>query len=214
MRRLGSGLITILILLLLVGALVYFYSSHKRQVASDLATVQQKSAVLQQKSQDMGTTSTVKMAFELNQTLSHYPIEVRPSAGVVTLAGKVSSDADKVLAERVAKETSGVKDVVNNIAVVPTPDALVRAERDRAADLEIKSAVLESFLQSPDLKSDSSGIHVEVSNKVVNLTGRVSSPQTKSKAVNLARSVSGVQAVNDSGLQVTGSSSGYTTEVF
>lgn len=213
MRR-QSGILALLLLLLIAGVLIYLYSSHKREVGSDLAAVQQKSVAWQQKSQDMGTTSKVKMAFELHKNLSQYPLDVSTNAGVVTLTGKVPADSAKTLAGQVAKDTQGVKDIVNNIIVQPTPEALARAEKEKTTDLEIKSAVLESFLKAPELKMDSFGINVEVSQKIVKLTGHVPTQEVKDRAATLARSIPGVREVQDADVLVTLPSSSTSTQVF
>jgi len=191
-----STIIVGIIALLIIGALVYLYGYRKRQVSADLATVQQKS-------QDVATTSKVKMALELNKHVSHLPIDVSASSGVVTLAGKVPTDQDKILIGQIAKDTEGVKEVINHISVEPTPEAIAQAEKERAMDLEIKAAVLEKFWKSPELRQESAKIDVEVLNRVVKLSGSVPTPELKSRASMLVRSVSGVQEVNDAGVSVS-----------
>ncbi len=66
---------------------------------------------------DATLTASVKMslAFERGVKASH--ITVHTDHGTVTLTGEVDSEAERQLAARLARDTEGVKDVVNRIEV-------------------------------------------------------------------------------------------------
>lgn len=58
------------------------------------------------------------------------PITVQTSGGVVTLSGTVESDAQRTAAARYASEVPGIKQVVNNLQMIPTA-ALVAPAQDQ-----------------------------------------------------------------------------------
>jgi osmotically-inducible protein OsmY len=66
---------------------------------------------------DSTLTASVKMslAFERGVKASH--ITVHTDRGTVTLTGEVDSEAERQLAARLARQTEGVKDVVNHLEV-------------------------------------------------------------------------------------------------
>ena len=63
------------------------------------------------------TQVKTKLAEEKGATLTR--VEVETSRGVVQLSGIVSSASDRAMAERVARNVSGVKSVRNNLQVRP-----------------------------------------------------------------------------------------------
>jgi osmotically-inducible protein OsmY len=66
---------------------------------------------------DTAITSAVKSKLLANSSTSGMDIHVETNNGVVTLHGTVQSDAEKATAERIARNTKGVKDVTNNLEV-------------------------------------------------------------------------------------------------
>ncbi|HET6724809.1 MAG TPA: BON domain-containing protein [Gammaproteobacteria bacterium] len=66
---------------------------------------------------DSAITAAVKSKLLANSSTSGMDIHVETNHGVVTLSGTVSSDAEKDLAERIARNTDGVTDVTNNLNV-------------------------------------------------------------------------------------------------
>ena len=67
--------------------------------------------------EDAGLTAKVKTKFLADTKISGLRIDVDSRDGVVTLTGTVPTAAEKTLAGKVAKETDGVKSVVNNLKV-------------------------------------------------------------------------------------------------
>ena len=63
------------------------------------------------------TQVKTKLAEEKGATLTR--VEVETDRGVVQLSGIVSSASDRAMAERVARNVSGVKSVRNNLQVRP-----------------------------------------------------------------------------------------------
>lgn len=66
---------------------------------------------------DMMISSKLKSKLITNSDIKAGDIDVSSSQGVVTLIGRVSSEAIKSEAERMARDTSGVKDVNNELTV-------------------------------------------------------------------------------------------------
>ena len=66
---------------------------------------------------DTGITSKIKAKFVGDPDVKALDIGVATEEGVVYLTGRVENQFQKDEAERIARETDGVKDVVNNIKV-------------------------------------------------------------------------------------------------
>ncbi|HET6654634.1 MAG TPA: BON domain-containing protein [Gammaproteobacteria bacterium] len=66
---------------------------------------------------DTAITAAVKSKLLANSSTSGMDIHVETNSGVVTLSGTVTTDAEKNLAERIARNTNGVTDVTNNLKV-------------------------------------------------------------------------------------------------
>src|SRR5262245_38774481 len=140
-------------------------------------------------------TGQVKAAFALSKRISAYEIAVDTKDGVVTLTGQVPSEIDRELAASVAQDTTGVKQVNNQIRVEPglkPSEASVR-ESSRVADLEILADLRERITASAFLSGNE--IQVNVKDRIVTLTGRVQTPQQKAGAEQLARSLPNVANV-------------------
>lgn len=68
---------------------------------------------------DATTTASVKSKLLWNQDTAGLSINVTTENGVVELDGEADSEASKDLAEQIAANTDGVREVVNNIEVKP-----------------------------------------------------------------------------------------------
>lgn len=66
---------------------------------------------------DLTTTASVKTALLTNANVDGLKIAVSTDRGTVMLKGEVSSDAEKELAEKLAGNVSGVRDVTNEIKI-------------------------------------------------------------------------------------------------
>ena len=66
---------------------------------------------------DVMISSKVKSKLIANSEIKAGDIDVSSSQGVVTLLGRVSSERIKIEAERIARDTRGVKDVKNELLV-------------------------------------------------------------------------------------------------
>jgi hyperosmotically inducible periplasmic protein len=200
-RSIITAVVTILII---GGALYYFYGYGHRDISSDFNAAKEYT-------EDAATTSAVKSALALNKQLSSLDIHVDSSnnpgksGNDVTLTGHVPTEDDKRVAEEIARSTKGVANVVNNLQVDPKTQA-ANAETQYVPDLEIKAAVLQSILNNPGLKTQE--IKVDVSNGEVKLSGSVKSSSQKAAAESAARSITNVRDVDSNSLAVTSSGEG------
>jgi hyperosmotically inducible protein len=142
-------------------------------------------------SEDQVIATNVKTALSLSKRLSGFDISVEAKGGVVTLAGEVPSEEAKSLAGEIARDTKGVKEVKNEIAV--NPGAQPSRESIQVEDTEIRSAILEAIARSPELGGKN--IDVKVQNRVVTLSGSVETVAQRSGAEQVARAVANVAGV-------------------
>ena len=66
---------------------------------------------------DLSTTASIKTKFLTTSNVSGLDVKVSTDRGVVTLTGKVNSDAERSLAEQIAKNTDGVVSVNNMLEI-------------------------------------------------------------------------------------------------
>ena len=116
--RSRSIVATVVTILIIAGALYYFYGYRHRDISSDFNAAKEYT-------EDTATTTAVKSAFALNKHLSSFDIHVETanspgkSGNDVTLTGHVPTEDDKRVAEEIARSTKGVANVVNNLQVDP-----------------------------------------------------------------------------------------------
>lgn len=164
---------------------------------------------------DPGITTAVKAKLAADDAVKAYQIDVDTSDRVVTLTGTVDRTAAKEQAVTLARQTEGVRDVVDQITVSPqaTPTTGVLGDevpepatgaRDRAGetadragevttDASITTVVKSKFLAD----TTTSGLKIDVDTKggVVSLEGTVASKAEANRAVSLARETNGVKRV-------------------
>ena len=202
--RLRSIITGVVMVLIISGALYYFYGYRHRDISTDFNSAKEYT-------EDAATTSAVKSALALNKQLASFDIHVDSinspgkSGNDVTLTGHVPTEDDKRVAAEIARSTKGVADVVNDIKVEPAIRS-TNPEKQYVPDLEIKAAVLESILNNPSLKTQQ--IKVDVYNGEVKLTGSVQTSVQKADAESAARAITNVRDVDSKALAVTNSGEG------
>lgn len=142
-------------------------------------------------------------------------VRVTTKDGVVTLRGTVPSEAAKDRAVTLARQTSGVARVEDQLTLESNPARPLARQADRqAANRDDPDAgpawttakIQAQYFADPSVK----GRHIDVSTDaagVVTLRGRVDSAAAESIAVRIARATEGVARVVDE-LQVTTASDG------
>jgi hyperosmotically inducible protein len=147
---------------------------------------------------DAGITTNVKAKFLADDVVKSSQIDVATKNGVVTLTGNVDSEGAKKKAIELARETTGVKSVVDMISAreasgggdAPEP---VRTVGETVTDAGLTMSVKGRLLDDPQVK----GLQIDVDTRdgVVFLTGTVRSDVEKQKAIQLAKDTKGVRDV-------------------
>jgi hyperosmotically inducible protein len=157
---------------------------------------------------DAAVTTAVKNKIAADPTTSAARINVDTANGVVTLSGSVPTVAEKAEAERIARNSQGVTQVVNNITVegggaggAVTPETNVTPGTAGTPGGEagggISDATILTNVKTQMLASGIIGTNVDVKNGEVTITGSVANAQDKSRAEEIARQASGVKRVNN-----------------
>jgi osmotically-inducible protein OsmY len=176
---------------------------------------------------DPGITTAVKGKLAADDVVKSYRIDVDTKDRVVTLNGSVDTTAARERAVQLARNTDGVRDVVDRLTVTPgtTPttgidDRIQGEAKDATHDADHKTddaqkkageaadkvgdaaanAALTSMVKTKFLADTTiSGLKIDVdsNNGVVTLTGNVRSTAEKQRAVKVARETEGVKSVVD-----------------
>jgi hyperosmotically inducible periplasmic protein len=137
---------------------------------------------------DTTINTAVKNKLAAEPTTSADKIDVDTSNGVVTLSGKVPTPAEKSEAERIARNTQGVRQVVNNISV----EGGERGAEGTSNDTTILTSIKAKYLTNGII-----GTNVDVNNGEVTIRGEVDNAQEKARAEEIARQTSGVKSVKN-----------------
>lgn len=194
--KVAVGAIVVVVLIVLIAGGVWTYSSRRA------AGVRDTLRLVKDTSQDTATTTKVKTALLLSKHVSAFDTTVATARGEVTLSGEVPTEEVKGLAAAIARDTTGVSAVHNNLTVNPGVGANPEAASigDRVADLEIKTLVTDHLARSAELQNEH--ITVQVSKRRVSLDGTVDSPAQRRVADRIALLVPGVMELT-SNLTVT-----------
>src|ERR1700722_12948516 len=112
-REAGSGKpILVLILLLIFAGGFYFAYTRNASLRGAFHSVKEST-------QDATTTSRVRTALLLSKRVSAFDIKVETVQDEVTLTGQVPTDEVKTVAGAIVQDTSGVKQVHNDLGINP-----------------------------------------------------------------------------------------------
>lgn len=143
---------------------------------------------------DAAIKTAVLRELRSDDRVNETEIGVAVTDGVVTLTGRVETDAEKVAAQEAAHRAAGVLDVANDI-MLTVPFALGRD------DTRIAQAVRDALEREPDVRAER--VHTSVYDSVVTLSGTVDSAHAADVAERATRRVAGVRRVVN-GLAVAG----------
>jgi len=193
-----------------------------KQTASDAAAkIKVEGAQARDQLADVWLSTKIHSKFVGDRDIDAKDVSVSTKDGVVTLKGRVLNEPMRQLALAIAKDTDGVKQVVNQLDVeIAGPLAPARAQNGAtpgavattgsssstaagADDGRIMSSIQSKYFISDRLK----GRHVNVTSNggVVTLNGEVADDTERAEALLLARTTDGVTRVEDS-LTVTAAS--------
>jgi len=186
-----------------------------KETASDAAAkIKAESAEARDQLADVWLSTKIHSKFVGDRDIEARDISVSTKDGVVTLKGRVLNEPMRQLAVAIAKDTDGVKQVVNQLDVeIAGPAAPARAQNGATPGAVATSGTLASSTASPDDAQITSSIqskyfiserlkgrHVNVASKggVVTLNGEVADETERGEALLLARTTDGVSRVEDS----------------
>jgi hyperosmotically inducible periplasmic protein len=138
---------------------------------------------------DSWITSKAKIALFADDRVKGREVNVETKQGVVHLRGKVESPEAKDAAGEVAKGIEGVKNVKNELQVVPS----TARKMVNASDKDITKAVEARLAKDPQLKK----IDVRTDAGVVTLSGEAPSVSAAARASEMAFRVDGVKSVKN-----------------
>jgi osmotically-inducible protein OsmY len=144
---------------------------------------------------DPSLTRAVQDAVHSDRQLKKVNATADPQ-GKVTLIGTVDTQSQKEHATNIAEGVKGVSTVDNKLAVGPgnptgTAKQALRETGQAASDSWITTKVKSQFLATW------TGIHVTTENGVVTLSGTAASEADRAKAVDIAKTTTGVTKVVD-----------------
>lgn len=149
---------------------------------------------------DADITAKVKSQLLWNQSTHGLQINVDTDNGVVTLKGKVDSEAEAQLAQQIAKNTENVRSVQSQLKVTGQSASLgsklekqAKTAGDEISDSWITAKVKSALLYNRDV--DMSAFEVDTEQGVVHLKGKVDSDAKKNEAIGIAKGIRGVKQV-------------------
>lgn len=155
-----------------------------------------------QRVNDANITAKVKSQLLWNSNTQGMRIDVDTDGGVVSLRGEVASAAEADLAAQIARNTSGVKRVDNQLSVNPNQQRVEQEAEQAALDLKgdlsdawITTKVKTSLLYNRGV--DAASIDVRTQNRVVTLSGEVRNPYEVERAGQIAGGIVGVREVHN-----------------
>jgi hyperosmotically inducible periplasmic protein len=144
---------------------------------------------MKEASGDAWITSKTKIALFADSRVKGREVSVETMNGEVYLRGKVDSDEAKSAAAEVTRGIDGVKNVKNDLQVVPPSSRRAVTADDKAITRSVESR----FSMDPDLKK----IEVRTDAGVVVLSGQVANITAAARASEMAHKVDGVKAVKN-----------------
>jgi osmotically-inducible protein OsmY len=144
---------------------------------------------LDRQASDAAITSTIESKLAANPQTNNFEIDVDTQNGEVRLTGLVETEAERSEAERLAKQTDGVRSVDNQIEL---GDQTVGEIAD---DAWILTKVKSKLAADPEVNPFN--IDVDVTNGQVTLSGVVRSDRARDEAERIAQATQGVTAVQN-----------------
>jgi hyperosmotically inducible periplasmic protein len=147
---------------------------------------------------DAGITAKVKTQFATDTTVKAHEINVDTKNHVVTLTGAVDTQAAKDRAVEIARDTKGVTDVVDNMTVKATMEAMAAPAGETAGRVVDDAAITAKVKAKLLADSVVGGLKIDVDTKegVVTLTSNSMKSQSEiDQAIRLTKQVDGVRDV-------------------
>jgi len=161
------------------------------QVASVEGTVKEAGKTATREVTDTWLTLQTKLALFADERVSSGDVHVTTQRSVITLRGKVDSEAEQQAAGEIARTVEGARDVSNQLTVVPQAERKAVERQDDRIVKDVKRGI------KNDAGLKKARIHVRADEGIVTLTGKSPSLETSVRASETARRVPGVRAVRN-----------------
>ncbi|MDY0212303.1 MAG: BON domain-containing protein [Desulfuromonadaceae bacterium] len=148
--------------------------------------------------EDATITAKVKSKLLWNRNTNGMDINVNTENAVVTLKGKVVSDAQGDLVVQMTKNTTGVERVKKELEVVPELKEVEEKGSLETIEVKTSDAWITTKVKSVLLFSkgtDGADINVETDNQIVTLKGSVVSKEQEQEVVKMVNDIVGVKGV-------------------
>jgi hyperosmotically inducible periplasmic protein len=140
---------------------------------------------------DTWLTLQTKLALFADERVSSGDVHVTTRGGVITLRGKVDSEAEQQAAGEIARTVESPRAVSNLLTVVPRAERKAVERQDDQIVKDVKRGI------KNDARLKKARIHVRADEGIVTLTGKSPSLETSVVASETARRVPGVRAVRN-----------------
>lgn len=161
------------------------------KMASAERTVKNAGAIATREVTDAWLTFQTKLALFADERVSSADVHVTTQRGVITLRGKVDSEAEQQAAGEIARTIEGAREVSNQLTVVPQAERKAVDRQDQQIVKDVKREI------KSDARLKKARIHVRADEGIVTLTGKAPSLETSVRASEAARRVPGVRAVRN-----------------
>ena len=151
---------------------------------------------------DSTLTVKVKSKLAADSQTSAIKIGVETKDGVVTLSGTVPTTTEKDQADKIAKNTEGVKRVVNSINVDPNALGATNVgekagEKAKEIGETVNDAAILTKVKAKIVADGITGTNIDVTNGEVLLKGEVADAAKKARAEEIAKNTAGVKSVKN-----------------
>lgn len=138
---------------------------------------------------DAAITTKVKAKLTADPEINSFKIDVDTREGIVRLSGIVKKPEVRAEAEKLARNTVGVRGVINELEI--GSESFGRRVNDAAIATKVKAKL------TADPEVNPFNIDVDCQEGVVTLSGRVRSAAQRQEAEKLARNTAGVREVRN-----------------
>jgi hyperosmotically inducible protein len=138
---------------------------------------------------DATITSSVEAKLAMNPQTNNFEIDVDTLNGRVTLRGMVETEAEREEAERLARNTEGVRSVENQLEIGDL------SAQENVSDAWIVTKVKSQLAADPEVNSFN--IDVDALQGEVTLSGVVTDDRAREEAERIARATEGVRSVRN-----------------
>lgn len=143
----------------------------------------------------------VETVYLLNEHLNNFKIDTSVDKETITLKGMVETEVEKELAEELAYNVDGIKEVDNQLEVSKDAPKTTadKGDEDRSFTQAIKDASLTASVKAKLIQSEvkARNIDVDTYNAVVSLDGKVQSKAHIDLANEIAKNIDGVKDVKN-----------------